>query len=162
MSFGDPFGPLRPGFGPDVVRDVPDGRPDVRFEPNEIHRPRPGYGIAEFLKFCGVFGAATLGLTVLVSIPVVISEIATIDTISLQGETLTAAQFVSRLENLLIGSFIIAVAVVSFIASAALGSPHHGVRFTERDPSLSERQKTANPISSAHKKAQSCLSGLKT
>ena len=152
MSFGDPMGPLRPGVGPDILPGVLNERPDVRFEPIDPIRPTRGDRAADFLKFCGLFGAATLGLTVMVSIPVFISEVGMIDAVSLEGELLTAEQFVDRLQNLVIGSFIIALSLASFVASAALASPQPGVRVMGKDPYEDERLKPADPVQSARTK----------
>lgn len=149
MSFGDPYGPFQPGVGADIVWNMPDGRPDINFVPVDDFqlpvRPRSG----GFLKSCGLFAAATAGLTALVAIPVFISEVAMIETVRVSGKTLTAVQFADRLENLFIGSFIVAVSLVSFVASAAFASPRLGVREMKKDPSLDERQDLVDPVLTA-------------
>ena len=134
MSFGDPFGPFRPGIGPDIVQEPSVRRPDVIIEPYLKPRPSARLGIRNFLKIFGLFGGATGVLTVLFAAPVFVSEFAAIETVGVHGKTLTALQFADRLENLLFGSFIVAVSLVSFFASAAIASPRLGVRDHEREP----------------------------
>ncbi|XYK79880.1 MAG: hypothetical protein ROO70_19245 [Labrenzia sp.] len=134
MSFGDPFGPFRPGIGPDIVHEPPVRRPDVFIEPHLRPRPPVLLRLRNLLKILGVFGGATGVLTVLFAVPVIISEFAAIETVGVHGKILTAPQFADRLENLLIGSFIVALSLVSFFASAAIASPRLGVRDHEREP----------------------------
>ncbi|WP_428523677.1 hypothetical protein [Roseibium sp.] len=154
MSFGDPFGPFRPGIGPDIVQEPSVRRPDVFIEPYLKPRPSARLGIRNLLKIFGMFGAATGVLTVLFAVPVFVSEFAAIETVGVHGKVLSAPQFADRLENLLIGSFIVALSLVSFFASAAIASPRLGVRDHEREPYKFECVDGHETVQSTHAKVR--------
>ncbi len=154
MSFGDPFGPFRPGIGPEIVKEPPVQRPDVIVEPRLYRRPPIRLGIRNFLKIFGVFGGATVVLTVLFAVPVFVTEFAAIETVGVHGKILTAPQFADRLENLLIGSFIVALSLVSFFASAAIASPRIGVRDHEREPYKFECRDGHETVQPTHAKVR--------
>lgn len=128
MSFGDPFGPLRPGIGPYIVRTAPDGRSDL-----PLDFPEPvGAGWRQRLwsavRFAALFAASSFALTALMATPILIGELAAVEAVTTHGQMLTAAQFVARLGNLLLGTMIVAVASVCFLASAFVSSRNVGVR----------------------------------
>lgn len=154
MSFGDPYGPFRPGIGPDIVHKLPDRQPDVFVEPGVRKRLNKRLHILNLLRILGVVAGATAALTALFAVPVFISEFAMIETVGVQGKTLTAAQFVDRLENLLVGSFIVAVSLVSFFASAAVASPRLGVRDHQREPYKYECEDVRKPVRPAPAKVR--------
>ncbi len=146
MSFGYPFGPLRPGIGLEIVQNLPDKQSDVVVGPSVHKRSGKQSHIRNLLKAAGVFGGATAVLTLLLAVPVFISEFAAIEHVGARGKILTAAQFADRLENLLIGSLIVAVSLVSFFASAAIASPRLGVRDHQREPYKFEPLDEGKPI----------------
>ncbi|WP_417672139.1 hypothetical protein [Roseibium sp.] len=69
-----------------------------------------------------LWGLATLALSILFFLPVLVGEIGRVETVGLGGRTYTAQAFVDRLSVLFLGSVIIAAAVIGFIGSAALAS----------------------------------------
>jgi hypothetical protein len=128
MSIRDPFGPLRADTGPDLVPDEPPllrdiggqgDLPDLRFA---IRRRSVGARAAV------LFAAPLAGATLLLFIPIVLVEFASVETVGVQGQVLTAAEFADRIRNLFLGTFVVALAVTSFIASAVLASRQLVVR----------------------------------
>jgi len=122
MSFRDPFGPFRADAGPDLVPDDPPIRRDIwgqdrgpEIQIRDRSRFRRSKGVV-------VFAGATAALTLLLSIPIVYLELAAVEAVAVHGKTLTAAEFADRLQNLLLGTAIVAFSLVSFIASAAVVS----------------------------------------
>jgi len=154
MSFGDPFGALWSGFGPDSIRHMPDGRADIFFITEEKIRKSWKQKLFDFVRFLGVFAGAALVLTVVLVIPILFGEVAMIDTIGLRGEELTAAEYASRLKNLILGTFIVAVSLVSFIASAMIASPRVGVRNMACNSSSKDLPDRPDPVLTARIKVQ--------
>ncbi|GAA0775312.1 hypothetical protein GCM10009077_12420 [Roseibium denhamense] len=133
------------------MRDMPSDFPDIR--PESAGAGRQGFGRRKsFLKAVAAFAAATAGLTVLIAVPVLALELAAVDTVGIHGKTLSAAEFADRLENLFMGSLIVAASLVSFVASAALAAPKYGARVMEPDPSPDARHKPATPGASVFTK----------
>ncbi|MEM5585437.1 hypothetical protein WNZ15_23475 [Roseibium sp. AS2] len=122
MSFQDPFGPFRADFGPDLIRDDL-----VKVRGVDGHFAAPDFQVRDKSRFRRVkvvllFAAATAALTFLLFIPIVSLELASVESVAVHGKTLTAAEYADRLRSLLFGTAIFALAVVSFIASAAIAS----------------------------------------
>lgn len=128
MSFGDPFGPLRPGIGPYVVRIAPEGRSDLFLATAGPAGADWRQRLWSAVRFAALFTGSSFALTALMATPILIGELAAVEAITTHGQTLTAGQFVARLGNLLLGTMIVAVALVSFLASAFVSSRNVGVR----------------------------------
>ncbi|GAB4532576.1 MAG: hypothetical protein Tsb0019_34230 [Roseibium sp.] len=128
MSFRDPFGPLRADAGPDLIPDDPPLLRDIGLEGDV-----PDLRLAHRRRFRGardaiVFAALVAGATLLLFIPIVLVELASVETVGVQGHILTAAEFAARLRNLFLGTFVMALALISLFASAALASRRLVVR----------------------------------
>lgn len=154
MSFGDPFGALWSGFGPDPIRTSPDGRADVFIGTEGKIRKSRKQLTADTFRFFAYFGASAIVLTVVLVIPMLFSELAMIETVGLRGQELTAAEYADRLKNLIIGTFIVAVSLVSFIASAVIASPRIGVRDMACNTLSKDRPDRADPVLATHVKVQ--------
>lgn len=99
-------------------------RPDIPFPPSKVRRDKVTYSKAQRLRRAGVtvLGsiAAVLGLGILIFIPVLVSEFARIEALTIDGREQSATEFAASLEALFMGSLIIGAALVSFLAAAAV------------------------------------------
>ncbi|MTH98407.1 hypothetical protein [Roseibium sp. RKSG952] len=99
---------------------LPD-RPDIPVPERTGPRDRTGTLKAAARSF-GIFVLAAVVLTGLLYAPVLIREIGRIDTVVMNGIGLRPGAFAGHLIDLFLGTAIVSVAILSFIASAALVS----------------------------------------
>lgn len=98
-------------------------RPDFEVTPPPAtERPTPGARLLAALRATGLFLAATFAIAVVLFAPVALTSLARIETLEVAGRVMTAAQFADTLGALFWGTFILAFALTSFIASLMLVS----------------------------------------
>jgi hypothetical protein len=71
---------------------------------------------------------ATAVLNVLLFIPIVYLELTSVETVAVHGKSLTGREFADRLQNLFLGTSIVALALTSLVASASFVSGQLVVR----------------------------------
>ena len=104
-------------YDPFARPELPDVRlPEVKFD------RAPRFTFAKALKVVLAFLAAILVLSMILFVPVLAGQVARIDAIMLAGELLPAYSFADRLLDLFFGTFIVASAVLSFLAAVALSA----------------------------------------
>lgn len=96
-------------------------RPDISLLERASPAPRPSRLVAG-LAAVGGFSAAAFGLGCVLFVPVLIGELGRIDALIVSGETVPTYSFAGRLRDLFFGTLILSVAIVSFLAAAALSS----------------------------------------
>lgn len=141
MSFRDPFGPFAPFNGPDLLQDERVVRPDVNFQPPNVEKLGGGFALRSIAKGVALFAGATAALTFLLFLPVFYGEVSSVEAVGVKGEILTASEFVTKLEHMLFGTAIVALSLVSFIASAALASRCQSYRSVDDRPRTSKDEK---------------------
>ena len=110
--------PARYPRGPSAETD----RPDVYLpEPLRRRSNRLRRGVT-LLTYVGAYLLAIVLLAVLLFIPVLVVEVGRIDAVVLAGEFLPAGAFAVKLGSLFLGTAIVATALVSFVACAALSA----------------------------------------
>jgi hypothetical protein len=108
MSARYPLDPFALPNGPDIPLSSPSLRGDVRGT------------VFRLLIGVGLFSAAVSVLALVLFVPVLFSEAARIDAVILDGRLFQKADLMSLLGDLFMGTAIFSLAVISFIASAAL------------------------------------------
>lgn len=97
-------------------------RPDI-YLPDPLRRRKNRLRRASaLLTGVGKYMLAVAALAVVLFLPVLIVELGRIDTVGLSGEQLPVSVFVSRIGDMFLGTAIVAFALVSFVASAALSA----------------------------------------
>ncbi|MEP3048257.1 MAG: hypothetical protein ABJL55_23080 [Roseibium sp.] len=148
MSFRDSFGPFVPINGPDLLQDGRAARPDVDFQSSSASGAGGRSVIRSIANGAALFVGATVALTVLLFLPVFYGEVSSIEAVSVKGEMLTASEFVTKLKHMLFGTAIVALSLVSLIASAALASKRQSYRSVD-DRSVSSQDKKTDPVLTA-------------
>lgn len=138
MSFRNPFGPLGPVNGPDLLQDDRVVRADVHIPADGVQTSDWPSVAGSITKGAALFVGATIALTVLLFVPVFYGEVSSIEVVGMNGESLTASEFVSKLKNMLFGTGIVAFSLVSLIASAAFASRYQGIRVVDDRPASSQ------------------------
>lgn len=99
-------------------------RPDIPLSPPRRRRPIPSNrrlsGVRRAAVAAAGFTAASLVLAGLLFTPVLVQELSRIDAVMLSGEVVPSGAFTARIGALFLGTLIVAVALVSLFASAAL------------------------------------------
>ncbi|MEP0232581.1 hypothetical protein [Roseibium sp.] len=103
---------------------VPNG-PDIEFPAARKRRSFAQFLLRALLAIGG-FIAASFVLSVVLFVPILIGEIIAIEAVVVGGHQVEALEFVSRLGALFPGTLVIAVAILSIIASAALAAGKEG------------------------------------
>ncbi|WP_417686537.1 hypothetical protein [Roseibium sp.] len=116
MSSRYPFDPFALPDRPDVLLS-PDPGPGQFIENQNVIRR-----ISGAMTVLAVWIGATAGLSILIFLPVLASEISQIETLGVAGRAYTAQAFVARLADMFLGSSVIAAALVCFLASAVLAA----------------------------------------
>ncbi|MEP4030837.1 hypothetical protein [Roseibium polysiphoniae] len=103
---------------------VPNG-PDIEY-PAARQRRSVAQVLLRALLAIGGFIAASFVLSSVLFVPILIGEIIAIDAVVVGGHQTEVADFVSKLGALFLGTLVVAVAVLSIIASAALAAGKEG------------------------------------
>ncbi|MFD1696319.1 hypothetical protein [Roseibium aestuarii] len=102
-------------------------RPDVPFPAARIDRAASSLPMTRRLARLGLRAVSLVGLiaglSVLIFLPALVSELARIEAVTVEGQTYSASAFVEALGSLYLGSVIVAIALTSFLAAAALARP---------------------------------------
>jgi hypothetical protein len=97
-------------------------RPDIYLpDPLRRRKNRLRRG-AVLIKYVGGYMLAVAVLAAILFLPVLFVEVSRIDAVELSGEILPVSVFASRLGDMFLGTLIVAFALVSFVASAALSA----------------------------------------
>lgn len=97
-------------------------RPDI-YLPDPLRRRKNRLRRGAVLITCvGKYLAAVALLAAILFLPVLFVELSRIDAVGLSGEIIPASVFATRLGDMFLGTVIIAIALVSFVASAALSA----------------------------------------
>ena len=134
MSFRDPLDPIWLAFGPELQSNERDLRSDFPFDRYPTHKPGWRSVLRSAARGIALLAGATIVLTVLLFLPVLIGELASVEAVEMQGQNLSVTEFVAKLKNMLFGTFIVALSLICFLASAAFASQQQGVRVADVKP----------------------------
>lgn len=149
MFNGDSYGPLRPVNGSYLVRGAPETRSDLPVGPSAPVVGTWRKRLKQAAKAVALFVSASLALTSVMAIPILIGELTAIEALEIKGQSLPASQFVARLGNLLAGAAIVATSFVSLLAAAMFSSRSAGLRAPDLDPDLSAPVQRFDPVLAA-------------